>query len=198
MTFFDQLFDKLFPKDAQGKPQPIEVKESIKRNESERSAYFRWINERQYKVLWATFWQEYQIARPDTVNPLGLIRYQSPYANGFAFGSQDVFAHAPISHLIDLLKDKSLNLGYYLSNSERKITENQGHIYTVERYYLKPRFAEFNPEERFDQRYGNLHLEAVKIDNQPEYVKLMANVYADRFYTKSLDFEELVKILFEV
>jgi hypothetical protein len=96
-----------------------------------------------------------------------------------------------------LLKDKTLNLGYKLVNADRSLFDKDKYVETKERYYLKPIIDAQNSDELFNQRFGNIMIEQVLIDNKPSYLKFMASIYSDRLYTKALDFEELMAVVFE-
>jgi hypothetical protein len=50
-------------------------------------------------------------------------------------------------------------------------------------------------EPPIDQLYGNISIELHKFNDQPNYIKLMASIYADRLYKIHEDFDELVELL---
>jgi hypothetical protein len=46
-----------------------------------------------------------------------------------------------------------------------------------------------------EQKFGNIHVEFLTINDKPDYIKLMANVYSDRNYREAESFENLLVAL---
>ncbi len=83
------------------------------------------------------------------------------------------------------------------STADRSLFDKDKYVETKERYYLKPIINAENTNELFNQRFGNIMVEQVLIDNKPSYLKFMASIYSDRLYTEALGFEELMEAIFE-
>jgi len=197
MEFFDNIFNQLFPKNERNHPKNPVISESLKRSEKDQQLYFKWVNEKSYAQFFERIKEAYYKKRVNIADKLQVHILQMPYANGFAvtflptFISQKEFQHA-----FDLLKDKTLNLGYQLNTSNRRIFDKGEYIQTIEKYYLKPIIDIKQANELFDQKYGNIIIELYFTDNQPSYLKYVANIYSDRLYTVALKFDDLVKELF--
>ena len=196
MSFFDKIYDQLFNKNSANSNQPL-VTEPIERNENERKTYFAWQNKGDYKILLGKTYHAYELKKSKQPSEWQVHLLQMPAANGFALTYQNAIGERQFQHLFDLLKDKTLNLGYKLVNADRSLFDKDKYVETKERYYLKPIIDAQNINELFDQRFGNIMIEQVLIDNKPSYLKFMASIYSDRLYTKALDFEELMEIIFE-
>jgi hypothetical protein len=52
-------------------------------------------------------------------------------------------------------------------------------------------------DQLISQLYGNVAIEKITLNNQPNYLKVLATFYSDRLYQDPMPFEELVNQLFE-
>ncbi len=196
MTFFDKIYNKLFPS-ASGENKEAFITEDITRTEQYQRDYFRWVNEGIYKVHLEKIYNAYINKKANVADEYHVHILETPYANGFAFSYHPSLTVRDFNFLFDLFRDQVLNTGYHLKNSGRKIYDRPDYVETKERFYLKPKLKGKNKEQLLDQKYGNIEIENVSIDSKPSYIKLVANVYNDRLYTKALDFNVLLKDLFE-
>lgn len=126
-------------------------------------------------------------------NPL-LHVHKSPYANGFYFHFGNYVSVREFSFLFDWMRNQSLELGYNLYTSDTIYSEKETFVEKREKHYLKPSGSASVPP--IDQRFGNILIEQVWIDDQPNYIKMMAMVYSDRNYTVALPPSELFAALF--
>ncbi|MEN7549022.1 hypothetical protein AAG747_13950 [Rapidithrix thailandica] len=198
MTFFEQIFKRLFSGKNKGKSAALPYhSELINRNISERGAYFKWLQGQEHQPLLSHIYQAYQAEKKQasSLDPHVNI-YNTPYSNGLAIYYQEPWEHMAFQHLFDLLRDKVTSLGYRLSVSDRKLYDQENAVKTVEKHYLKPTPAAFEPGQVLNQMYGNILLEYILINQKPNYIKLMANVYAGRNYSQAKDFDELIEKLF--
>jgi hypothetical protein len=63
-------------------------------------------------------------------------------------------------------------------------------------YFLKPEIkAEDFDNPPIKQLYGNIMLERVLLNNQPQYLKIQANIYNDRYYQNALPFNDLLSFI---
>lgn len=120
--------------------------------------------------------------------------YRSPQSNGFYFNAGTGFSTEEFRFLLTLFGEITASLGYTVQTSDRKMTEVETGVRTTERIYLKPSLGtSFEPP--IDQRYGNVHLELVLINDAPSYLKVMAHVYMDRNYRAPGSFDEFTGLL---
>lgn len=121
--------------------------------------------------------------------------YRSPQSNGFYFNAGTGFSTAEFKFLLTLFGEITESLGYTVQTADRKMTEVETGVRTTERIYLKPSLGtSFEPP--IDQRYGNVHLELVLINEAPSFLKVMAHVYMDRNYRPPGSFDEFTRHLF--
>ncbi|MEM7549724.1 MAG: hypothetical protein AAF363_08620 [Bacteroidota bacterium] len=195
MTFFDKIYDQLFQ--SNNKPKQELVSEAIKRTEQERKAYFNWQNIGGYKPIFNQIFEAYQdkLQNKDSAWQVHLLQMSG--ANGFAVTYRNELGSQVFQHFFDLLKDKCMNLDYKLANADVRISAKKDIVETKERYYLKPMINTKNTEQLFDQKFGNILIEHILINDRPSYIKFTASIYSDHLYAKALSFEELMNEIFE-
>ena len=93
-------------------------------------------------------------------------------------------------NFFDYLKDKTLEQGYKLAQSDRRIMDKDTYEETIEKWYLKPQSADLDTS-LINQRFGNIIIEKIEVNRKPNYLRFMANIYADRLYSKAQPFDEL-------
>jgi hypothetical protein len=197
MSFFDKIFKQLFPQNQEEKKVNLPmVTEPIQRSSTDKSGYFQWVNEGRYKKLMTDLLRAYQQKLLKNTDTMQVHVLQTPYANGFALTYDPSLSTRHFTFLFDLLKDKVINLGYLLNISERRIYDKGQYVETKEKYYLKPPLPTAEEIMQIDQRYGNILIELVWIDQKPSFLKLTASIYSDRLYKEALPFEQLMDELF--
>lgn len=187
MGFFEDVVGKLFGK--QQADQPI-IHEVLERSEVELGAYRAWKNSERRVDLVNDFDRAYSLKKQLVESSMEVHLLESKYSNGFAITYNDQIPTDQFRHLFDFFKDQVLDVGYKLSQGDRRIKHKGQYEESIEKWYLKP-LAEDLQVAVIDQRYGNILIELVSLDRKPSYLKLMANIYQDRLYSKALPFDEL-------
>lgn len=195
MSFFDEIIQKVFA--HQKSDKPLEMLESVKRSIKEEIQYNKWIQSNEARSALVKISESIELKRlgGKDVKPQ-VILSESNYANALSiiFNNRDDEAISRL--LMDYFKEVILSINYRLQVSERKIKENQNSVQVKEMYFLKPEIKvdDFdNPPIK--QLYGNIILERVLLNNQPQYLKIQANVYNDRFYQNALPFNDLLNFI---
>jgi hypothetical protein len=195
--FFKSIIQKLFPK-AQAPHLPkVLLNEVLKRNDAYRKAYFDWLNSGDYQALASQIQEAYWKKRAKEESPWQVHLLQMPQANGFAVTYSSLVSPKVFQYFFDFLKDRVLNMDYYLANADKKMIDKGDYVESVEKYYLKPNFDAQNTEQPFEQRYGNIAIDYILVNEQPSYIKLTASIYSDRLFTKAASFDELIVQLFD-
>jgi hypothetical protein len=195
MSFFDEIIQKIF---AHQKPDaPLEMIETIKRSVKEEIQYNKWTqsNEARSALVKISEAIELKKAGEKLVKPQVIIS-ESTYANALSivFSSRDDEAISRL--LFDYFKEVILSIDYKLQVSERKLKETKGMLQVKEMFYLKPEIkAEDFDHPPIKQLYGNIILERVLLNNHPQFIKLQANIYNDRYYQPAKDFNDLVSFI---
>ena len=172
------------------------VSEPIQRSETEKNDYFRWLNEQAFVQFLETVKAGYWSKRNNEQGKVQVHLLQMPYSNGFALTYEDGMGKG-FQHFFDLLKDRTINAGYWLQIADRKLFDRGKYVETKEKYYLKPPYPkEIVEGQLMDQLFGNVLIEQILIDNRPSYLKYTASVYSDRLYKDAGSFDDLVEQLF--
>jgi hypothetical protein len=203
MSFFDKIIAKVFGSHQVGSNIPM-IQEEIKRSESFKNAYFKWLNEGKYRWLLQKIYQGYEAKKRNEPDDLQIHLLKSTGANGFAVSFSLLMEEKDLQFLMDYLKERVLELGYKSYTSDRRIFDRKEYVETIEKHYLKPITEKVNPEmahyhpnnkEIYNQKYGNIIIEYITIDDKPSFLRFMQNYYADFLYTPALPFDDLVSNL---
>ena len=191
MSFFEQIINKIFPKE---KKNVILSNEVLKRSQQEFDSYDEWHASDVSKEILDKIFRAYHLKKTDIKDPIPVALLESDKANGFAIANCSSLLDSDYKMMLEHFKKQILSVGYRQSGSNRKVTAEQERVITKEFYYLKP---PIQMEPPIDQRYGNISLELILHNDKPHYLKLMASVYSDRLYSEPESFSDLVELLFE-
>lgn len=189
-NFTTRILKKLFPKKNSNEPL---VSGKLKRSEKFTAQYESW-----RKTHLAEKISELQRAYNKS-NAHGLYNpafhvYNSDQSNGFFFNYHMDFRHDEFSFLLDNFRDRVVEMGYNLYTSDTKFKDTKAGVQQIDRHYLKP--AQEGEEMPMDQKYGNVLIELFSLDNNVQYLKLMANIYSDRSFSEARPFSEFMELLF--
>lgn len=193
MSFFDEVFSKLFKK-KNAETVPV-VHEPLKRTDRQQQAYEQWIGSGQHKVLLDAITDAHHKKKLDILSEYQVHLLNTPYSNGIAISYHEKMGKEAFRHLFDYLKEQTLPMNYRLAQADRRILDRGDYEEVIEKWYLKP--SKTSPDDQVvNQLYGNVLLEHNLIDQKPSFIKLMVNIYQDRAYTQALDFDEYLERVF--
>lgn len=195
MTYFQNLIDKLFPQKLGD--NKVVLNDVIQRSENFTQKYQQWVDDSSDRVFSEIekSYQEKLLQQENSDVDVHLLH--SKYSNGIAISfNKKHFTVEEFAFLFDLLADKLSQLEEYRKvNSDYLIREKKTFIETKEKHYLKPIIPK--DAEVADQQFGNILIEHILIDDKPNYIKLMANVYSDSLYSEPKEFEKLLSYVFK-
>ncbi|MGD1839787.1 MAG: hypothetical protein ACFB0B_02665 [Thermonemataceae bacterium] len=194
--FFNKLFKKLFLAESNERQKVITHKKLLVRGDDFKKSYFKWLNGHEYQNALNAIEKAYWKKREKEEATWAVHLLQMPYANGFAISYPSEFSSQEFQFIFELLKDRSIHLGYTLVDATTKLTDKLVFVETVDKYYLKPPLKSEQLTPPIDQLYGNISIEHTWVDNQPSYIKYVATLYTDRLYKKALPFDQLIHQLF--
>lgn len=190
MAFFDDVYNRLFGKKSKSDSKILH--EVLERSSTYKTEYKNWLaNDLTFQKI-GRIRNAYDLKKKGIEQSPEVHVLASSYANGVAVSYSDFFEKNEFSYLLDYLADKTLTLGYKKANSDLKISVKNNYTESVEKHYLKPITGNETP---INQKYGNILIESVKIDDKPSYLKLSANIYSDRLYNEPLSFDKLIEEL---
>lgn len=193
MAFIDDLFKKLFP--GRQANRQFQVMEELRRSQAYQQAYGQWLGSKEAQELIGAVEKSYYLKKNQVAGEYPVHLFESAAANGFALSYHPNIQARQFQFLLDYFRDRVLTLGYRLANTDRQIKEKESYIKTTEKHYLKPPLSKGRIA---DQRYGNVLLEYVLIDQQPSYLKLMVTIYTDHLFTEAQAYDELLDYLFSL
>lgn len=195
MTYIQNLIDKLFPQKLGD--NKVVLNDVIIRSENFKERYINWVKESSVKIF-SEIEKSYQEKLLQSENSgIDVHLLNSKYSNGIAISyNEKYFTSEEFTYLFDLIAEKLSQLKEYRKvNSDYIIKEKKTFIETKEKHYLKPLISK--EEEVTNQQFGNILIEQILLDDKPNYIKLMANIYSDSLYSKPKEFETLLRFLFK-
>lgn len=192
-SFFDQIVGKLFGRQS---PSEAFVHEMLERSERELEEYAQWQFSNEKDNVLNEVKDAYILKQQQLPADIDVHVLETQYANGFAISYHPRFAKGGFRNMFDYFKEVVLENGYRLSQADRRIIDKGDYEQTIEKWYLKPQTLDADAKLT-NQRYGNVLIEKVDIDRKPSYIKLMANIYQDRMFTKAEPFNHLFQLIFK-
>ncbi|MFT4834933.1 MAG: hypothetical protein ACI83W_001956 [Marinoscillum sp.] len=191
MTFFDEIFDKLFISKPKNEVLSSEI---LKRPEEYQSQYQHWVQSDKPMAFLERVANSYQLKQNDQIGDPDVHLFSSSQSNGFAISYNDGLNQQEFQFFFDWLAERVAAMGYKKANSDCTVSIKNDRLEKLEKHYMKPIQSGDGPP--FDQFFGNILIEYILIDDRPSYLKFVANTYSDRSYKEAINFDELVRFLF--
>lgn len=192
--FVERVLNKLFGSSKNDEVQePPVITERLVRSERFLKEYAQWADSERSLFVLEGLRDLHSLAENGQTDFLH--RYSSPQANGFFFDERAGVKREEFDFLLDHFRDVSLDLGYSIYTSDRKLTEKVGSVQRTDRHYLKPAIPK-KLVSPMNQLYGNVLLEYVAYNDNPAYLKVMVSCYSDRNFTEALPYEVFAERLF--
>ena len=193
MSYFDQIYARLFGK--KNTKTSVMVNELIKRSQHFIHSFDSWKSSETCTEFLSDLWESYFWRRQGIEKNPPIVLHESNHSNGFAIGYIPSYSKSDFHFLLDYFADQVKKLDYRLVMSRHTMQEKGDTVEKKEMHYLKPKYSF---EEPIDQKYGNVQIEYLEVDNEPTRIKFIANSYPDRKYTEALSFEVLAQHVFNV
>ncbi|MEB2784865.1 hypothetical protein [Algoriphagus persicinus] len=193
-NFLDDLFNKVFK--SSGKV-PMTHKENIVLKELELENVKKWMNSKEGTVIFAQISKSYHFKTIQIEEHPQIHILDSKYARGFAITYDDPLDEETFSLLFLAFAQRVLALGYRQVSLDRKMEEINEQVKVTDKFYLKPPLKKLGADELISQLYGNISIEKISVNNQPNYLKILATFYSDRLYQDPKPFDQFLDHLFE-
>ncbi|MFY0601334.1 MAG: hypothetical protein JXR03_16785 [Cyclobacteriaceae bacterium] len=190
MSYFDEVYKKLFPKKTKG---PI-LHEVLKRSDAYLDQYDLWKDSSLPSELIGEIAESLRLKAEGIIKNPNVHQFSGESSNGFAITYNSDIDQMHFHFLFDLFAEKVKALDYRVSISDLIVTEKNGYVESKEKHYLKIKPAEQTP---IDQKFGNIVIELIRIDEVPSFIRLMANTYNDHLYKSPKKFKELAEYLLQ-
>lgn len=192
MTFIDDLLGNLFS-DRQKK---LAYKENFTPTEEEVFDNARWVESDKGQEVLDLVYSNYHLKRAGVNKEPEVHVLTSPYANGFAISYQKPFSRYIFRQIFFAFSQRLLDLGYQRVSLDRKMEEMSEQVKITEKSYFKPPFSIPSSSQKINQLFGNVSIEKVSLDNEPNFLKVLVTVYSDHQYLPAQPFDQFVERLF--
>lgn len=199
MSIINRLLKELFPEKPESTKglKEVLVREMIQRNQRFLDGYKQWIKEEMHLGL-LNHLQESRLLSDNLMDSqVNFFTHSEAASSGVYFHGERPWNSSDYAFLIHYFIEQLASLDYYSNNTKREVVEEEGHLKTVERFYLKPGLK-YRREVPYNQLFGNVLIEHRQLEDETVLVKLMANTYNDRNFKKPYDFEDLLDKLLVV
>jgi len=190
MTFVDDLLKKIFPKNE----KTISHRENAKYSKEDRNDTLGWMMSEEGMSTFESVYNSYHLQKEGEESTPEVHVYRSPYANGIAVFYGLPFNSKTFSKLFFAFGERIVDLGYDRVSIERAVQEKSQGVNITEKQYLKPKPALLAGQT--DQLFGNISIEKVSVNHQPQMIKVLVTVYSDRLYTEARSFESFIEAIF--
>lgn len=190
MTFVDDILKRIFPKNE----KTICHRENAKYSDEDRKATLLWMMSEEGRSVFENVYSSYQLQKSGEEGSPEVHVYRSPYANGIAVFYDLPFNSKTFSKLFFAFGERIVDLGYDRVSLERSVQEKTHGVNTTEKQYLKPKPTLMAGQT--DQLFGNVSIEKVSVNEQPQMIKILVTVYSDRLYTEARSFESFIEAIF--
>lgn len=192
MSYFDLIYSKLFGK-KKGSTSLVTVNEILQRSQMFLSRFDTWKSSDICTEFLSELWESYFWRKRGIDKNPPILLHESNHSNGFAISYLPEYGKANFHFLFDYLAEQVKKLDYRLVMSRHTMKENGEDVEKKEMHYLKPKIGFVEP---IDQKFGNVQIEYIEVNNEPARIKFIANSYPDRKYTEALNFESLAQHVF--
>lgn len=193
-NFLDDLFNKVF--NASDK-SPMNLKENFVVKDSDMRESEEWIRGEEGQVLLARLYKNYHFKKARINDYPQVHIFDSRYAKGFSITFEEPLTPKTFSWLFLAFARRVLALGYQQISLDRKMEELNDNVKLTEKFYFKPPIQIPSDGKLISQLYGNIVIEKVSVNNQPNYLKFLATFYSDRLYQDPKPFDHMLDRLFD-
>ncbi|UOR07069.1 hypothetical protein MUN82_08205 [Hymenobacter aerilatus] len=171
----------------------------LARTRAQQESYARWVQQRVYLNWMGPFFKAYHFQKTN-VRGQGLrVQLLSECGRqGALFFYDPSIGPGNFQHLFDFIRDRVLALGYHLSTSDCRRRPHAEYTETIEKHFLKPTPGDCPETGRCNQRFGNVTVDLVRINNQPGFIRFVSNPYHDNIFSPAHTFDELLDAVFNL
>jgi hypothetical protein len=197
MISIKELLQQVFPNPeniTSGK-EPI-LRENISRNERFLEGFVSWRDSEPARSLFQMFRETMHNGGNRKDEHIDAGYYTDRGIEGLLIRSFTGGDKLHFQYLIEFVRERILQLNYRLYHGIEEHREQNGKIRSVEEYYLKPSVrSRLYP---LKQEFGNLTLELNLVNDEVQFLKVIASTYSGYNYEEPKPFPELILSVFTV
>ena len=194
MSNFWQNLLRLGQQTENSSPAQPAIHELIQRTDEEKADYEQWKDSFVLRRLLDWLGDQYAIYRvaPNDVDE-ALDFLNTPSAQGFVVHfNQTQYSRREATHFFDYLKERVKSFDYRTQISDTRTYNRNDWVETLEKHYLKPRYAN-RLDGQWDQQFGNILIELEIRNDRVFNLRFRATHYSDRKFLPPQDFKELMQ-----
>ena len=172
-------------------------KENLVLKEEEVANVRKWMNSKEGQEIFAQISKSYHFKTIRIEEHPQVHILESKYARGFAITYEAPLDEQTFSLLFLAFAERVLALGYRQVSLDRKMEEVNEQVKVTDKFYFKPPLSDLVENELISQLYGNVAIEKISVNNQPNYLKVLVTFYSDRLYHDPKPFDQFLDHLLE-
>lgn len=176
-------------------PGPDADWQPLRRPAAELRAYEQWKQDREYRRWLGPYFKAYHYCKaglPPCHGGLRAQRHDQCGQPGALLLYDPGIGPANFRHLFDLLRDRTLELGYHLASSDVRTRRLPRHTETVAKHFLKPTPTDCPETGRCQQRFGPVSIALISLNGHPGFIRVACNPIADSMFCEAYSLDELM------
>ena len=178
-----------------GRPLQPCCKRQVAFSEAELAAYQHWREQKVYLNWTPDFFKAYHYDKAGIRPDYKLKRLQQLGHQGVVFCFDARIGNPHFRFLYEFLKDQALTLGYQLRTADVRTNKKESFTESIYKYYLTPLPASINNSSLCNQLYGNISIDLIQLNQQPTFIRIIANAYLSCAFSDAIPFDELMHCL---
>lgn len=158
-----------------------------------QAAYAAWVRAQVYLNWTGLYFKSYHYQKAGLPSPLRVQLIREAHVRGVIFFYEPGISTHHFTYLFDLLKDRVQAHGYTLHSCDKLEVRHERYLEQVEKHVLTPLASDLSGTCLCNQLYGNILLDYLKVNNKSGYIRFVANVYNDTYFSRPLPFDDLLE-----
>lgn len=164
----------------------------IKRSAAYKAAFQKWVGAQGYLTWTSKIHKAYHYRKAGMPHACRIQLIEENNRKGCIFFYDPAFCAQTFNFVFDFIKLRVQEQGYRLHSTDLLEIKHERYTEQVEKYLLLPPASDLEGSSLCNQLYGNITLDFTKINKHPGYIRLMANTYADPYFSAPLLFTDLL------
>ncbi|KUG07694.1 hypothetical protein ASU33_15335 [Solirubrum puertoriconensis] len=173
----------------------------LQRSAAELKAYAQWVQEKVYLNWLNPYFKAYHYSKaglPPGPNGLRVQLVEGCGQHGALLFYDPSIGPHNFRHLFDLIRDRTLPLGYHLTTSDVRTRKHPRYTETIAKHFLKPNPTCCPETGRCEQRYGTVAVDMVSLNGHPGFIRVVCNPIQDALFCPAESFDKLMEAVFHV
>ncbi|GAB2942525.1 hypothetical protein GCM10027048_03920 [Hymenobacter coalescens] len=173
----------------------------LRRSAAEARAYEQWKQAQVYRNWLQPYFKAYHYCKaglPPCHGGLRVQRVEGGGRRGALLLYDPSIGPDNFQHLFDLIRDRTLPLGYYLACSDVRTRRHPRYTETIAKHFLKPTPGDCPDTGRCEQHFGTISIDLISFNAHPGFIRLISNPIEDSVFSPAHSFDELMEAVFNL